>query len=365
MEMKRPQPPRSFLDLTLLEAEGLFADMGQPKYRASQVLSWIFKKHVVRWEDMSNLPAPLREQLAGEWNILTSRVETIQKSADGTTKLLVKLFDGRAVECVCIPEEKANTVCLSTQVGCPIGCFFCASGKGGLLRNLSAGEILEQILHIFSAIPSGQTIRNVVLMGMGEPMRNYGNVLRAVRSMNAPWGFEIGARRITLSTVGDVKGIERLSEENLQVNLAISLHAADDATRAKIVPGKKMPPVSSVVEAARDYFAKTRRKVTFEYVLIDGVNSSVLEARKLARLLRGFPCFVNLIPLNPVEGPPWNPPDKKTTRGFLWQLEQSGIPAAIRASRGGDIAAACGQLAGEKRGRSPVFSRSASEKNRN
>jgi 23S rRNA (adenine2503-C2)-methyltransferase len=234
-------------------------------------------------------------------------------------------------------------------VGCPIGCFFCASGRGGLLRNLSPGEILEQVLHIFSAIPSGQTIRNVVLMGMGEPMRNYDNALRAVRTMNAPWGFGIGARRITISTVGDVRGIERLSEENLQVNLAISLHAADDATRAKIIPGKKMPPVSSVVEAARNYFAKTHRKVTFEYVLIEGVNSSVLEARKLARLLRGFPCFVNLIPLNPVEGLPYSRPDKKVVRAFLSQLEQFGIPAAIRASRGADISAACGQLAGRRK----------------
>lgn len=347
--MKPRQAPQSFLALTLAEAEQLFEDMGQPKYRASQALSWIFKKHVVRWQEMSNLPAPLREQLAAKWNILTSRVETVQKSADGTAKLLVKLHDGREIECVCIPEEKWNTVCLSTQVGCPIGCFFCASGKGGLLRNLGDHEILEQIFHIFLAIPPGETIRNVVLMGMGEPMRNYDNVLRAVRAMNAPWGFGIGARRITISTVGDVRGIERLSEENLQVNLAISLHAADDATRARIIPGKKMPPVSSVVEAARNYFAKTHRKVTFEYVLIDGVNSSALEARKLARLLRGFPCFVNLIPLNPVEGMPWKPPDYKAVRGFLSQLERSGIPAAIRGSRGGDIAAACGQLAGRRK----------------
>lgn len=343
------QSTKSFLDLTLVEGEQLFEETGQPKYRASQVFSWIFKKHVVRWEEMTNLPAPLRERLAAEWNILTSRIEIVQKSADGTTKLLVKLHDGRAVECVCIPEEKWNTVCLSTQVGCPVGCFFCASGRGGLLRNLAVHEILEQILHIFSAIPPGEAIRNVVLMGMGEPMRNYDNALRAVRSMNAPWGFGIGARRITISTVGDVRGIQRLSEENLQVNLAISLHAADDATRAKIIPGKRMPPVSSVVEAARNYFAKTHRKVTFEYVLIDGVNSSALEARKLARLLRGFPCFVNLIPLNPVQGLPYESPDKKTVREFLSQLERSGIPAAVRGSRGGDIAAACGQLAGRRK----------------
>jgi 23S rRNA (adenine2503-C2)-methyltransferase len=347
--MKSRQSPNSFLALTLAEAEQLFEETGQPKYRASQVLAWIFKKHAIRWQDMSNLPATLREQFAAEWNILTSRVETVQKSTDGTTKLLVTLHDGRAVECVRIPEEKWNTVCLSTQVGCPIGCLFCASGRGGLVRNLSAGEILEQILHIFSAIPSEETIRNVVLMGMGEPMRNYDNVLGAVRTMNAPWGFGVGARRITISTVGDIRGIERLSEENLQVNLAISLHAADDATRAKIIPGKKMPPISSVVEAARNYFAKTHRKVTFEYVLIDGVNSSVLEARKLARLLRGFPCFVNVIPLNPVQGLPYESPDRKTVREFLSQLEHSGIPAAIRGSRGGDIAAACGQLAGKRR----------------
>lgn len=345
----KPQSPRSFLDFTLAEAEQLFADRGEPKYRASQVFSWIYKKRVVRWEDMTNLPAPLRERLLSEWNLLTSRVETIQKSADGTVKLLVKLHDGRAIECVFIPEGKWNTVCLSTQVGCSVGCLFCASAGGGLVRNLFAGEILEQLLHIFSAIRPEETIRNVVLMGMGEPMRNYDSVLVAVRSMNAPWGFGIGARRITISTVGDVRGIARLSEESLQVNLAISLHAADDVTRAKIVPGKNTPPVSSVVEAARNYFAKTHRKVTFEYVLIDGVNSSALEARKLARLLRGFPCFVNLIPLNPVQGLPWNPPANKSVCAFLSQLERSGIPAAIRGSRGGDIAAACGQLAGRRK----------------
>jgi len=343
---RRKDNPKSILDLSLADGEQVFIEIGQPEYRARQVFSWIFDKHVVEWNDMSNLPLRLREQLASEWAIITSKVEKIQKSKDGTTKLLIRLFDGEAIESVLIPEESRNTVCLSTQVGCPIGCSFCASGKGGLTRNLSSGEILEQILHIFIVLPSGGSIRNVVLMGMGEPMKNYDSVMRAVRAMNAPWGFGIGARRITVSTIGDIKGIERLSKEKLQVNLAISLHGPDDQTRSKIVPANKVPPVSRVAEAARNYFAETGRKVTFEYVLIDGINSSVRHARMLTQRVKGFPCFVNLIPLNAVAGLSLKSPDKRSIRRFLFELERMGIPAAIRASRGSDISAACGQLAG-------------------
>jgi 23S rRNA (adenine2503-C2)-methyltransferase len=344
--------PKSILDLNLAEAERLLAELGQPAYRARQLFSWIFGKHVVEWKEMSNLPLKLREQVALEWAIVTSRVETVQKSRDGTTKLLIRLFDGQATESVCIPEETWNTVCLSTQVGCPVGCVFCASGKEGFSRNLRSGEILEQILHILSVLPSWQTIRNVVLMGMGEPMRNYDNVLRAVRAMNAPWGFGVGARRITVSTIGEIRAIERLSKENLQVNLAISLHGPDDQTRGRIVPARKVPPVARIVEAARNYFAETGRKVTFEYVLIDGINNSVQQARKLAELVRGFPCFVNLIPLNSVDSVSLRPPDERSIRRFLHELERMGIAAAIRHSRGSDILAACGQLAGQRKQRS-------------
>jgi len=344
---------RFILDLTLAEMEQVLAGMGQPKYRAKQVFSWIFDRHVLDWENMSNLPLNLREQLASEWAITTSRVEKTQTSCDGTTKLLIRLHDDNAVEAVLIPEERRNTVCLSTQVGCPIGCSFCASGKGGLKRNLSTGEILQQILHIFSLLPPAGDIRNVVLMGMGEPMKNYDNVIRSVRAMNAPWGFGIGARSITISTVGDIPAIERLAREGLQVNLAISLHGADDTTRSKIIPAAKMTPVTSLVEAARSYFADTDRKVTFEYVMVDGINCSIHQAQKLARLLRGFPCYVNLIPMNPVAGTPLRPPDKERIRVFLHELESMGVPAAIRASRGTDISAACGQLAGETVRRKP------------
>ncbi len=348
---RRELKPKSILDLSLGEAEGLFEAMGQPKYRARQVFSWIFEKHVTVWNEMSNLPLELREKVAFEWAIVTSQTEKTQRSKDGTTKLLIRLFDGQATECVLIPEEARNTVCLSTQVGCPIGCLFCASGKGGLVRNLSGGEILEQILHIFSVLPSGDTIRNVVLMGMGEPMKNYENVMRAVRAMNAAWGFGIGARRTTISTVGDIKGIERLSQEKIQVNLAISLHGPEDKTRRKIIPGAKMAPAAAIVEAARNYFAETGRKVTFEYVLVDGVNSAVHHAQRLAQLLRGFPCFVNLITLNSIEGTPLRSPEERAVKRFLHELEARGIPAAVRASRGSDISAACGQLAGERGGR--------------
>ncbi len=353
--------PNSVLNLNLAEMEQIFAEMEEPKYRGRQVFSWIFDRRVLDWKAMSDLPLKLRERLASEWAIMTSRVEKTQKSTDGTTKLLVRLHDAQCVESVLIPEGKRNTVCLSTQVGCPIGCSFCASGRGGLARNLSSGEILEQILHIFSVLPAGESIRNVVLMGMGEPMKNYDNVVRAVRAMNAPWGFGIGARRITFSTVGDIAGIERLAGENLQVNLALSLHGADDRTRGKIMPASKMTPVTALVEAARSYFADTGRKVTFEYVMVEGINCSIPQAQKLARLLRGFPCYVNLIPVNPVAGVPFKPPDNQRARAFLRELESMGVPAAIRASRGSDISAACGQLAGETKSRKLASSLSPKE----
>jgi 23S rRNA (adenine2503-C2)-methyltransferase len=339
----------SILDLNLAEVEQLLTDMGQPPYRARQILSWIYGKHVLQWERMSNLPLTLRESLASQWAIMTSRTEEVQKSSDGTVKILIRLHDAHAVESVFIPEGDRSSVCLSTQVGCPVGCSFCASGKGGLKRNLTSGEILEQILHLFSVLPAEAAIRNVVLMGIGEPMRNYDNVMRAIRTMNAPWGFEIGARRITISTIGDLKGIERFSGEGLQVNLAISLHGPDDRTRAKILPARKVPPVAKLVEAAKSYFARTRRRVSFEYVLVEGINSSLPHARSLAQLLGGFPCFVNLIRLNPVEGVPLKSPDEWRVRAFLQELERLGIPAAIRARRGSDVSAACGQLAGESR----------------
>lgn len=339
---------KSILDLNLAELEDLFAQMGLPKYRAGQVFAWIYDKRIVEWEKMTDLPFKLRERLASQWSILTSRVDEVRTSRDATTKLLIRLYDGLAVESVFIPEGERNTVCLSTQVGCPIRCSFCASGKGGLKRNLSSGEILEQILHIGSAVPAQETIRNVVLMGMGEPMRNYHNVMRAVRAMNAEWGFQVGARRITISTIGDLKGIDRLAGEGIQVNLAISLHGADDSTRAEIVPAKRIAPVESIVEAARSYFDRTRRRVSFEYVLIDGINSSIRQARKLARLLRGFPCMVNLIPMNPVDGVSLRAPEEKLVRAFLRELQSMGIPAAIRRRKGTDISAACGQLAGQK-----------------
>ncbi len=349
---QRRDRPTSVLDLNVEEARKLFADMGEPPYRASQLFSWVFGKHVVEWGAMSNFPLKLREQLAREWAILTSRVERVQESRDRTAKLLVRLCDGEGVETVCIPEKTWSTICLSTQVGCPIGCAFCASGKGGLKRNLRSGEILEQILQTVSMVPPGKTVRNVVFMGMGEPLRNYDAVLRAVRAINAPWGFGIGARRITISTIGDIKGIERLSKEPLQVNLAISLHGPDDQTRGKIVPSPKVASVALVVKAARNYFAETGRKVTFEYVLIGGVNDSVQQAKKLALLVRGFPCFVNLIPLNSVDSVSLRSPDRRSTLRFLHELERIGVPAAIRQSRGNDISAACGQLAGRRNERS-------------
>ena len=254
------------------------------------------------------------------------------------------MHDDNIIESVLIRDRQRITACISSQVGCASACGFCASGIHGLVRNLSIGEIVEQLLHIKNSLPSGQMITNVVLMGIGEPLANYDNVLKAIRIINADWGLGIGARKITVSTIGLIKGIKRLADEGLQINLSISLHAPNDTIRNLIVPINKGTGIKNILAAAQEYFEKTGREVTFEYVLIDGVNSSVENAKELAEKLKNFQCNINVIPLNPVPEFTCKPPSEKKVKAFCAVLEEAGINANLRRKKGSGINAACGQL---------------------
>jgi len=254
------------------------------------------------------------------------------------------LSDENVIECVLLREGRKITACVSTQVGCAMACRFCASGLLGLERNLTVGEIVEQALHIKNHLRHDEHLTNIVFMGIGEPLKNYDNVVKAVRIMNAEWGLGIGARHITISTVGIIDGMRRLAQEGIQVNLAISLHAPSDITRAKIIPSNKKIGINNIVAAAREYFKTTRRDISFEYILIDGVNASKQDAESLARLLKGVQCNVNLLPVNPVEEFHLKPPLQETIEMFCKILEKHGLVVTLRKKKGDNISAACGQL---------------------
>lgn len=333
------------------ELAAFLAGYGQPAYRADQVLRWVYRRSAADFGEMTDLPKGLRCILAQHAVLFTSRVAQVLESRDGTCKLLVALGDGAAVESVVIPEGKRRTVCVSTQVGCPIGCAFCASGMGGFQRNLAAGEIVEQVLHaahlLRDAHPkgkvlSGSSLTNIVVMGMGEPLMNYEALVRALRILTAPWGLALSPRRITVSTVGLPSRIRQLAAEGPGVNLAVSLHAADDLTRERLVPHAQ--PLREVVAAARDYLRQTGREVTFEYVLVKGVNDSAADARGLAELVGRENILVNLLPLNRVEGLAYDEPPASRVERFAAELRRRGVRAQVRRRRGDDIAGACGQL---------------------
>ena len=353
--MTSPGDLTAVLDLSPDELERHMQEAGAGRYRARQVLTWIYHRHVTEFERMTDLPAPLRQKLAASCTVLTSSTRDVRRSRDGTAKILLGFPDGASVETVHIPEAGSGTVCLSTQVGCAVRCVFCASGARGFTRDLSTGEILEQMLGATS-LPRRRT-DHVVFMGMGEPMANLDSVLKAIRVLKSKRGFGLSARRITVSTVGVIAGMRRLAAEEPGVNLAISLHAPDDATRRKLVPGMKNVPVRRLVAAARDHSSTTGRRVSFEYVLVDGINDSAEQARDLVKRLRSFPVFVNLIPLNPVPGTRLAPPPLRRVRQFEAELRTGHIPAAVRKRRGTDIEAACGQLA--LKGMEPHRGRSA------
>lgn len=327
------------------------AGAGHPRYRADQILEWIYRKNVINFEVMSNLSKPLRAWLNQRAVICSGEVVRELASEDGTRKLLLRWPDGAAVETVWIPAEGRNTACLSTQVGCPIGCRFCASGLDGLQRNLTAGEIVEQAVQIRRLIAeregeseAPERLSNIVVMGMGEPLANYEPLIQGLRIINAPWGLAIGARKITVSTIGLPKQIRRLAQENLQINLALSLHAPDDELRRELVPGSKGVPIAELIDACRHYFETTGREVTLEYVLLDGVNMDARRAESLARIAKRLRANVNLLRYNAVPGLPFSRPTAEAAYDFQRRLRGQGVNAHVRSSRGQDVSAACGQL---------------------
>ncbi|TLD41803.1 MAG: Ribosomal RNA large subunit methyltransferase N [Candidatus Jettenia ecosi] len=331
-------------NMSLAELEAVCTSIGEPVYRAKQILSWIYNKGATDFDQMSNLPKDLRKKLAEKRQAFQTTVDTLTQTKDETEKFLVRLPDGNEIECVLLREGKRITVCVSTQVGCAMACRFCASGIPGLERNLSAGEIVEQALHVKNHFPPEERLTNIVFMGIGEPLANYDNVMKAIRIMNAKWGLGIGARHITISTVGAIRGIHRLAQEELQINLAISLHAPDDVTRSKIIPSNKKTGIKNIIAAAQEYFQSTGRDISFEYILIDGINASRQDAESLAHLLKGIQCNINLLPLNPIEEFNFRPPSREAIETFCKILKKSGLIVTLRRKKGDHINAACGQL---------------------
>ncbi len=337
---------RALTEVSKEELQTLIVAWGQPRYRADQIWRWLYVSLVSDPGEMTNLPMELRKRLAEEFTISSVRPLRTLRSQDGRTeKVLLALADGHTIETVLMCYEGRQTVCVSSQVGCAIRCTFCATGVGGWQRNLSAGEIVDQVLYYARQLKaSGQTVSNLVFMGMGEPFLNMDAVLRSIAVLNDPAGMNLGARRITLSTVGIVPGIERLAQEAPGVGLAVSLHAPDDELRSRLVPVNQRYPLAVLIGACRNYTEKTRRRVTFEYAMIDGVNDTLAQADALASLLHGLLCHVNLIPVNPVPDLPCRPSPRERILAFEARLRHRGINATLRLSRGADIQAGCGQL---------------------
>ena len=327
---------------TIEELQVLLKELGQPAFRAKQVFSWLHKG-VRSYDEMTNLPQSLRAALAEKYPICPPEVIRKQESKlDGTIKYLWRLSDGNCVETVLMRYHYGNTVCISTEVGCLMGCAFCASTLGGLVRKLEPFEMLDQVL--FTQVDSGQPISHIVLMGIGEPLDNYDNVLRFLELVNHPEGMNISMRHISLSTCGLVPKIDKLAEEKLQITLSISLHAPSNEIRNTIMPVNKAYPVEELLAACRRYYAKTNRRISFEYAMINGVNDTPEAARLLIQKTKGLPAHFNLIPLNHVEESPLKPSTKQAVQTFQNILEGAGIPTTVRRTLGSDIDASCGQL---------------------
>ena len=338
-------PKLHVLQQTPAGLQAWFAQRGLPAYRAAQVRRWLFQQRAADFQGMTDLPKTLRDRLAEELVVFTTRVAKHRTAHDGTEKLLLETTDGQRIECVLLRDDKSHrTICISTQVGCAMGCVFCASGLDGVVRNLTTGEIIEQMLRLQQLLEPQERLSHVVVMGMGEPLANLDNLLPALAAATAADGLAIGARRVTISTVGLPAGIRRLADENCRYNLAVSLHAADDPLRSQLVPANRKHPIASVLAAADDYFRRTGRRVTIEYVLLGGLNDRPEHAEALVRLLASRPALVNLIPLNRVPGLRYGPPPADVTARFVEILRQGSLNVTIRYRKGEQIDAACGQL---------------------
>lgn len=332
-------------DIKALDRDTMTAalkDLGQPSYRVDQIVRWLYGRGVHSFEEMTDLPKGLREELAASFALSTPTLAARQVSSDGTRKYLWRFADSVAVESVGIPTEDRLTVCFSTQAGCAMGCAFCATGMDGLVRDLTVGEMVDQVRLVGADF--GQRVTNVVAMGQGEPFANYDATVEALRMMNAPDGLGVGARHITVSTCGLLAGIRRLATEPEQFTLAVSLHSAVQETRDRMMPGVRAIGLPRLREALVDYVESTSRRVTLEFALVEGVNDTDAEIAALTAFARGLLCHVNLIPVNPVSGTGMPRPDDRRVREVAARLERSGIEVSVRAERGVDIDAACGQL---------------------
>jgi len=330
-------------NLDLKELEEIIISWGFKPFCAGQIFDWIYKKSVSEFAQMSNLPLDLRKRLNENYALSCLKLAQKQRSKDKTEKFLFQLFDKNFIEAVSIPAKGRVTGCISSQAGCKFNCGFCASGQAGFKRSLERSEIIEQALYLKN-LSAVKKLTHIVFMGTGEPLDNYDNVLAAIRLINSPRGLGIGARRITISTCGIIPGIERLAQEKLQVELSVSLHAADNATRDKLMPVNKKYPLAQLIRSCRDYVKKTHRQVTFEYILAKDINSSLPDARGFAIMLKGFDCKVNLIPANPIRELGILPPAASQVKIFQNALIRLGVKVTLRQARGADIDAACGQL---------------------
>ncbi len=328
-------------------------ELGSPRYRGEQLFRWVHGQGVTEFAAMTNLAKPLREALAEQASLTTLAIDQVQTSADGTRKLRLLTGDGHAIESVLIPDGDKLTQCISSQVGCALGCKFCATGKLGFTRNLTPGEIVDQVYRgraLLAEVEPGRRLTNLVYMGMGEPLHNYDHVVRSLEILTHELGANLSQRRITVSTAGIVPGIVKLGGETVRPNLAISLNGASDQVRTAVMPINKKYDLEALLGALRAYPLEHRRRVTFEYVLLSGVNDRPEDAERLAALLRGFPAKVNLIPWNPHAGAEFARPPAEAIEAFQNRIKALGLPAYLRTPRGDDIAAACGQLAGRRRG---------------
>ncbi len=348
--MPSPSASASLLGITPEEITAVVTELGQPAFRGRQLADWTYQKRAASLEAMSNLPKPFREALAARVTIRSMSIVRVEGSADTTRKFLLKLHDGRFIETVLIPASPAlygeqsdrRTLCVSSQVGCAYDCQFCASGLAGFTRNLSAAEIVEQVVQVEAH--AGERIDNIVFMGMGEPLANFSNLMRAIEILNAEWGIGIGARRMTVSTSGLAPQIKRLADIPLQIRLAISLHGASDTVREQIMPVNRKHPLDELFEALAYWKQRHKQRLTFEYILIADVNDGLDQARLLVKRARSVEAKINLIPYNTVQGLPWQRPDEARQEAFLQVLTEAGVPATLRREKGHDIAAACGQL---------------------
>jgi 23S rRNA (adenine2503-C2)-methyltransferase len=345
------------VDLAGLERtdlERMLADRGYPAYHARQIFRWLYRRGIEEFARMSDLPKALRDELSAIGTVSTPEVARKDVSSDGTTKFLLKLADGRLIEAVYIPDTPAETLCISTQVGCAMKCGFCLTGRMGLTRNLTAGEIAGQVRVLLRETGLLGRAFNIVLMGMGEPLHNYDETMKALRMLHDEHGLALPERRITLSTVGVLPAMARLATESIMPNLAISLHSTTEDQRDALVPVNRKYGLQDLVDACRAFPLKRRRRITFEYVLLAGVNDTPADARRLVKLLHGIKAKVNLIPLNEAAGIPFDRPSDERVNAFAKALADHGLTVSVRKSRGRDIRAACGQLIVEGAERSPA-----------